>query len=68
MADTRDGAVTAANGSTLLRSYRHQKSEAIILQRLSSVGVADPPDQSIDIGVERGFTLGCPVWHGGALP
>ncbi|MCK1587254.1 hypothetical protein IVB04_08555 [Bradyrhizobium sp. 169] len=37
-------------------------------QGLNSFGVADHPDQSIDIGAECGFTLGCPVGHGGALP
>lgn len=51
-----------------LTLHRHQKSHAIILQRLNSVGMADHLDQSIDIGVECGFTLGWPVGQGGTLP
>lgn len=50
-----------------LALQRHQKSEAVILQRLSSVGVTNHPDQGIDIGVECRFTLRRPVGHG-ALP
>ncbi len=39
-------------------------AEGFGVQRLGSVGVTDHPDQSIDIGVKCGFTLGYPVGHG----
>src|SRR3954454_15240942 len=49
LAETRAGAVTAAIGSTLLRS-RQQQAPAIITQRLGPIGMPDHLDQHIDIG------------------
>ena len=50
-----------------LALQRQQQPKAVILQRLGPICVTDHAHQGLDIGVERRFTLGCPVGHRGSL-
>jgi len=59
--------VSEAQRLHALAFHRQQQTQAVVLQRLGPVRMADHPDQRLDLAVERGFTLGGPTVHGALL-
>jgi hypothetical protein len=52
LAETRAGAVTAANGSTLLQAIGIINPKALVTPWLGTVGIANHADQSFNIGAK----------------